>query len=114
MAEGQLWLDPDRARRGGTDLHLAGEAVGARCEQVGGRIAAASAQRPWGRDDLGAAFEKSYRGYEQTLLRAWEGVGRALAGLGADVVSSVEATVETDAASGRRLDGVSGQHDYRR
>lgn len=114
MAEGQLWLDPDRARRGGGDLHLAGEAIGTRREQVGGAIAAASAQRPWGRDDIGAAFEKSYRGYEETLLRAWAGVGRAVAGLGADVVASVEATVQTDTASGQRLDGVSGQHGYRR
>ncbi|MEV4488752.1 hypothetical protein AB0K04_01395 [Micromonospora coxensis] len=114
MAEGQLWLDPDRARRGGKDLHLAGEAVGSRRREVGGRIAAASAQRPWGRDDIGAAFEKSYRGYEETLLRAWEGLGRALAGLGTDVVTSVGATVDTDTASGRRLDGVADRHDYRR
>ncbi|WP_243420605.1 hypothetical protein [Micromonospora globispora] len=57
---------------------------------AGGReIAAASAQRPWGRDDVGAAFEKQYRGYEETLLRAWELLGRSLEGLGGDVVHSV-------------------------
>ncbi|MFJ6195296.1 hypothetical protein [Micromonospora sp. NPDC092111] len=106
MAEGQLWLDPDRARRGGIDLHLAGEAISARRDQVGGAIAGASGGRPWGRDDIGAAFEKRYRSYEETLLRAWAGVGRSLEGLGADVVTSVDANVQTDAASGRRLDGV--------
>lgn len=110
MTDGQLWLDPDRARRGGADLALAGEAIRRQRDQVGGRIAADSAQRPWGRDDIGAAFEKQYRGFEETLLRAWEGVGRCLEGLGADVVRAVDATVETDAANAQRLDGVAGQH----
>jgi hypothetical protein len=77
---------------------------------VGGQIAAASAQRPWGKDDIGAAFEKQYRGFEETLLRAWEGVGRCLEGLGTDVVRSVDANVQTDAASGQRLDRVADQH----
>lgn len=103
MAEGQIWLDPDRARRGGTDLTLAGEAVGASRREVGGAIAAASAQRPWGRDDIGAAFEKHYRSYEETLLRAWEMLGRSLEGLGGDVVRSVAATVETDLGTARQL-----------
>ncbi|SCG73831.1 hypothetical protein GA0070609_4903 [Micromonospora echinaurantiaca] len=100
---GQLWLDPWRARRGGADLSHAGEAVTARREQLGGAIAAASAQRPWGRDDLGAAFEQRYRGFEDTVLRAWAGVGRQLTGLGADVVASVEANLAADAAAAGRL-----------
>lgn len=114
MAEGQLWLDPDRARRGGEDLRLAGEAIGARRASVGGAIAAASARRPWGKDDIGAAFEKQYRGYEEMLLRAWEQVGRAVTGLGSDAVVSVDGNVETDLASGQRFDGVSGRHGHRR
>jgi hypothetical protein len=115
---GELWLDPDRARRGGADLHLAGEAVSTSRRQAGGEIAAAGAVRPWGRDDIGAAFEKQYRGYEQTLLRAWELLGRSLEGLGADVVRSVTATVQTDEANGRRLDRLPdlphGPHRHRR
>ncbi|MFC3504556.1 hypothetical protein ACFOOK_26810 [Micromonospora krabiensis] len=102
---GHLWLDPGRARRAGADLALAGEAVTARRARIGGDIAAASAQRPWGRDDIGAAFERAYRDAEETVLRAWEGVGRCLTGLGADVVRSVDATVQADAAAGARLDG---------
>ncbi|TDB70849.1 MULTISPECIES: hypothetical protein [unclassified Micromonospora] len=114
MAEERLWLDPDRVRRAATDLRLSGEAVSARRQQIGDRIAEASAVRPWGRDDIGAAFEKSYRGYEETLLRAWEGLGRTLAGLGADVATSVAATVDTDVAAGRAIDAVPGRHDHRR
>lgn len=110
MADRQLWLDPDRARRGGADLTLGGEAVSAARRQAGGQIVAASSQRPWGRDDIGAAFEKQYRGFEETLMRAWEGIGRCLEGLGTDVVRSVDANVETDVASGRRLGRVADQH----
>ncbi|MGW1060989.1 hypothetical protein [Micromonospora rubida] len=109
MADGQLWLDPGRARRGGADLTSAGEAVTARRAQVGDRIAAASAARPWGRDDIGAAFEKQYRGFEETLLRAWAGVGRSLKNLGEDVVRSVDNSVETDARTAGRLDRISDQ-----
>ncbi|TDC82377.1 hypothetical protein E1193_12005 [Micromonospora sp. KC606] len=114
MGDEQLWLDPERARRAATDLRLSGEALSARRQQVGGRIAEASARRPWGRDDIGAAFEKSYRAYEETLLRAWAGLGRSLEGLGTDVATSVAATVDTDVASGRAIDAVPGRHDHRR
>lgn len=109
MTEAQLWLDPDRARRGGADLTLAGEAVTAARRREGGELAAASAGRPWGRDDIGGAFDKQYRRYEETLLQAWELLGRSLEGLGDDVVRSVAATVQTDEANGRRLDGIPGQ-----
>lgn len=113
MTDGQLWLDPGRARRGGTDLSFAGRAVKAKRDGLGAEIAAASAQRPWGRDDIGAAFEKTYRGIEATLLRAWDGLGRHIDGLGADVVQSVRANVETDAANAGRLDRVNNprRHD---
>ncbi|MFC0007452.1 hypothetical protein [Micromonospora siamensis] len=113
MTEEQLWLDPERARRGATDLHLAGEDVTARRHEVGGAIAAASSQRPWGRDDIGAAFEKNYRTYEGMLLRAWEGLGEAIQRLGTDVTTSVTATVDVDVTSGQRLDGISGRHGSR-
>ncbi|MFI0792967.1 hypothetical protein ACH4OY_09735 [Micromonospora rubida] len=109
MADGQLWLDPGRARRGGADLTSAGEAVTARRAQVGDRIAAAGAARPWGCDDIGAAFEKQYRGFEGTLLRAWAGVGRSLKNLGEDVVRSVDNSVEADARTAGRLDRISDQ-----
>ncbi|MET8230179.1 hypothetical protein ABZS77_05800 [Micromonospora sp. NPDC005298] len=104
MTDGQLWLDPSRARRAGADLALAGEAVTARRAAEGGEIEAASGNRPWGRDDIGAAFERSYRGFEQTVLRAWTGIGHRLTELGTDVVRSVDASVQTDGRSATRLD----------
>ncbi|WP_341719129.1 hypothetical protein QQG74_05090 [Micromonospora sp. FIMYZ51] len=79
--------------------------TGRRAED-GAAIAAASARRPWGRDDIGAAFEQQYRGYEEMALRVWAGVGRRLAELGSDVVRSVEANLETDAANASRLNRV--------
>ncbi|MFI6821680.1 hypothetical protein ACIBJE_12110 [Micromonospora sp. NPDC050187] len=109
MADGRLWLDPERARRGGTDLSLAGRAVRAKRDDLGARIAAGSAQRPWGRDDIGTAFEKTYRGLEATILRAWDGLGRHVEGVGADVVRSVDANVETDTGNAGRLNRVRNQ-----
>ncbi|MEH1165582.1 hypothetical protein V6V47_09365 [Micromonospora sp. CPCC 205539] len=109
MTDGQLWLDPSRAQRGGADLALAGEAVTARRAAEGGEIEVASAARPWGRDDIGAAFERSYRGFEQTLLRAWTGVGNRLTELGTDVVHAVDASVQTDRASASRFDRAADQ-----
>ncbi|GLZ57560.1 hypothetical protein [Micromonospora sp. NBRC 107095] len=103
MTDGQLWLDPSRARRGGADLALVGEAVTARRAVEGGAVEAASGARPWGRDDIGAAFERNYRGFEQTVLRAWAGIGHRLTELGGDVVQSVDASVQTDAANATRL-----------
>ncbi|MEU8114026.1 hypothetical protein [Micromonospora sp. NPDC048947] len=103
MTDGQLWLDPSRARRGGADLALAGEAVTARRAAEGGAIEAASGARPWGRDDIGAAFERNYSGFEQTVLRAWAGVGHRLTELGSDVVEAVDASVQTDGANAARV-----------
>ncbi|MFF0313732.1 hypothetical protein ACFYPH_03655 [Micromonospora sp. NPDC005252] len=109
MTDGQLWLDASRARRGGADLALSGEAVTASRAAEGGEIEAASGARPWGRDDIGAAFERSYRGIEQTVLRAWAGVGQRLTELSADVVSAVDASVQTDQSSAARLDRAADQ-----
>ncbi|MEU6020485.1 hypothetical protein ACGFIK_03695 [Micromonospora sp. NPDC048871] len=107
---GQLWLDPSRARRGGADLTRAGEAVTGRHTEAGAAISAASARRPWGRDDIGTAFERQYRGYEDMVLRVWAGVGRRLTDLGADVVHSVEANQQTDTANAARFNRISDPH----
>jgi hypothetical protein len=103
MSEQELWLDPGRAHRAGADLAHAGKAIRAQHDGAGAEIAAASGNRPWGRDDIGAAFEQRYRGFETTILQAWLGVGRYVEGLGANVVQSVNASVETDVASGHRM-----------
>ncbi|MER7415218.1 hypothetical protein ABT346_00270 [Micromonospora peucetia] len=111
--DGQLWLDPQRARRGGVDLSLSGEAITACRRQTGGVIAAASARSPWGKDDIGAAFEQKYRGFEELVLRVWDGVGRHVEGLGADVARSVDANLRTDAASAGRLGRIGDRQQQR-
>lgn len=103
MTEPGLWLDPERAHRAGADLSRAGTAISAQRAGLGGEIAAASAERPWGDDDIGAAFERQYRGFESTVLAAWRGIGSSVEQLGEQVGDSVEASVATDVSSGRRI-----------
>lgn len=108
MSESGLWLDPARAHRAGVDLALGGQAVSAARRRLGEEIATASAQRPWGRDDIGAAFDQRYRQFESTFLHAWQRLGGYVDELGADVVRSVRANVETDAANGQRIRRTAG------
>jgi hypothetical protein len=103
MADDELILDPERAHRAGVDLAHAGRMVTAERASLGARIAAASGDRPWGKDEIGAAFEKNYRGYESSILEAWRAVGAYLEGLGANVVAAVGATVVSDSAAGQRI-----------
>lgn len=103
MSDQELWLDPGRAQQAGFDLAHAGEAITAQRGELGAAIAAASAGRPWGKDDVGAAFEQNYRGFEAMVLRAWNNVGGYVTSLGTNVVQAVHATVETDAASAGRI-----------
>jgi hypothetical protein len=103
MTDDLLWLDPARAHRGGADLAHAGKAITTQRDGLGAQIAAASADRPWGKDDIGAAFEKTYREFETMILKSWRSVGGYVEGLGANVVRSVNASVETDAAAATRV-----------
>jgi hypothetical protein len=103
MADQELVLDAQRAHRAGLNLSYAGEAVTAQRTSLGAAIAAASADRPWGKDEIGSAFDKSYRGYETSILEAWRTVGSYVDGLGADVVRSVRSSVDTDAAAAQRI-----------
>lgn len=100
--EPQLWLVPQRASRGGAGLTAAGEAISALREGAGGQIEAASASAPWGRDGIGSAFERNYRGYEEQLLAAWRSVGAYVSNLGDSVAYAVSESVTTDEASAAR------------
>ncbi|MEE6257261.1 hypothetical protein [Plantactinospora sonchi] len=103
MSEQELWLDPGQAQRSGTDLAYAGKAVTAQHDGMGAEIRAASANRPWGKDEIGEAFEQRYRGFETTIFKAWQSVGRYVETLGVNVTQSVQASVQTDAASAQRI-----------
>ncbi|MEV4666164.1 hypothetical protein AB0J85_30035 [Micromonospora echinofusca] len=50
---------------------------------------------------------------EELVLRTWEGIGRHVEGLGADVVRSVDANLRSDAASAGRLGRVGDRHQQR-
>jgi hypothetical protein len=103
VTEQQLWLDPSGAHDAGVDLAHAGRAITTQHGGLGAEIAAASAGRPWGRDDIGAAFEQNYRVFEAMVLQAWKSVGGYVEGLGTAVVTAVHASVETDVASAGRI-----------
>lgn len=105
MTDQEIRLDPARADRGGRDLAHAGRELTAQHDVLGQRIAAASAARPWGDDEIGAAVERGYRDVERSILSAWSSVGRHVESLGAAVVTSVSTTVQADAEAGRRMRG---------
>jgi hypothetical protein len=105
MTDDQVFLDPQRALGAARNLVHAGDELKEQRTGAGGRIAAASAARPWGKDDIGAAFEKNYRGFETQLLEAWQGVAEYLEGMGYVVAKAVDNTVRTDDESGNRVRG---------
>ncbi|MEU7864852.1 hypothetical protein [Nonomuraea sp. NPDC049141] len=51
--------------------------------------------------------------FEELVLRTWEGIGRHVEGLGADVVRSVDANLRTDAASAGRFGRVGDRQQQR-
>ena len=108
MSEQELWLDPVRAHRAGLDLTYAGRAITESRVSLGTQIAAISAGRPWGKDDIDSVVEQNYRGVEAMVLKAWQSIGDYLTALGANAVESVNASVATDAASGGRIRRTAG------
>ncbi len=103
MTSPGMWLDPDRAAAAGRDLAASGRQIRELHDGVGGEIAALSGTRPWGRDDIGSAFERNYRPAEEGFLRAWTLLGQHVEGLGEDVVQAVREAVDADDRSGDRV-----------
>ena len=104
MTDDEIVLDPVRAARGGAELLHAGEALSSLRSGRGAEIAAASAGKPWGTDDIGTTFDTNYRPVEQAILGAWESIG-SLCGrtrFGGRRPRS-RSTVDTDTAAGQRL-----------
>jgi len=103
MAEEQLYLEPTRAMAGARDMQAAGRRLKELRNTTGAEIAALSAKPPWGNDDVGAAFEKTYRTAEQQTLDAWEKLAAYLEGLGAAVALTVQRNMQTDAGAADRI-----------
>ncbi|WP_306215821.1 hypothetical protein [Actinoplanes sp. RD1] len=100
-----LRLDADRAARAGADLAAAGGQLGALRADAGAEVEALSGARPWGKDDIGQAFERNYRPVEQQVLHAWDLLGRHVAGLGDEVVQAVREALAADDRASTRLYG---------
>jgi hypothetical protein len=105
MHDGQLFLDPQRTMAGARDLVAAGKEMKSLRDSDGGEIAAASAKPPWGKDDIGNAFEKTYRTLEQQTLGSWEKLAAYVQGLGYAAGQTVNNNMQADADAGTRVRG---------
>ncbi|MEV6598979.1 hypothetical protein AB0M36_19280 [Actinoplanes sp. NPDC051346] len=100
----ELWLDPGQAAGGGRDLASAGQHLTELRTGAGAEVAAKSATRPWGNDDIGQAFERNYRPIEQQVLQAWERLGAYVEELGDASVQTVREALRTDEISSVRVE----------
>jgi hypothetical protein len=105
MTDDQLYLDPRRAMAGARDLVSAGEHLKSLRDADGTEIAAASAKPPWGNDEIGGAFEKTYRKLEQQTLTSWEKLALYVQGLGFAAGQTVNNNLHTDADAATRVRG---------
>ena len=100
---GQLYLDPQRAISAGQDLAAAGKNLAGERNTAGQRVVELSAKKPWGTDDIGAAFDKEYAPMEQKVMEAWRQLAGYIEGLGAGAVQSVQENLQADQAAGTRV-----------
>jgi hypothetical protein len=105
MPDDQLYLDPARAMDGARDMVSAGKELKSLRDSDGAAIAAASAKPPWGNDEIGGAFEKTYRKLEQQTLGSWEKLAAYVQGLGYAAGQTVNNNLQTDADAGTRVRG---------
>jgi hypothetical protein len=105
MTDGQLNLDPQRAMGGARDLAAAGKHLKTLRDSEGGEIAAASAKPPWGSDEIGSAFEKTYRTLERQTLTSWEKLAAYVEGLGYAAGQTVNNNMQADGEAGTRVRG---------
>ncbi|PZM96002.1 MAG: hypothetical protein DIU79_06130 [Actinobacteria bacterium] len=99
----QLYLDPTRATTAARDLSAAGKRLKDLRDSDGAEIAALSSKPPWGNDDVGAAFEQTYRTVERQVLDAWENLSAYIEGLGAAVTLTVQRNLQTDIDAAGRI-----------
>ncbi|MFC4069491.1 hypothetical protein [Actinoplanes subglobosus] len=93
---GELYLDAPRAAAAGRDLSsVGGQLVGMTNGPVA-EIAAASADQPWGRDEIGAAFQKDYGPLVAKFVEAFGTVAPYVEGLGEAAVLSVDDNTAAD------------------
>jgi hypothetical protein len=94
---GELYLDAPRASAAGRDLSAVGDRLASMNGGPVAEIAAASADQPWGRDEIGAAFQKDYDPLVAKFVEAFGKVAGYVEGLGEAAVLSVEDNTAADA-----------------
>jgi hypothetical protein len=100
---GQLYLDPQRAINAGQDLAAAGKNLAGERNTAGHHLMELSAKKPWGTDDIGAAFDKEYAPMEQKVMEAWLQISEYIQSIGSGAVQSVHENLQTDQAAGTRV-----------
>jgi hypothetical protein len=110
MTDGRLWLDPVRAIDGARHLARAGAHLAAQRAHAGAELDTMSAARPWGNDDIGAAFHQQYAPIAAHVLVAWEGLAAHLEDLAAAAARSVQVTQHADDEAGTRITHAYGKH----
>jgi hypothetical protein len=104
---GELHLDAPQATAAGRDLTAAGaQLVGLSTGPVA-EVAAMSQSQPWGRDEIGAAFQKDYGPLLQKFTEAFGKVSGYVEGLGEAAVQSV---VDNTTADSRASADVTGSY----
>ncbi|WP_433795222.1 hypothetical protein [Actinoplanes sp. CA-252034] len=98
MAGEQLHLDAPRATASGRDLSAAGSQLVGMSNGHVAEIAAGSAGQPWGRDEIGAAFQKDYGPMVQKFVEAFGKVAGYVEGIGEAAVQTV---ADNEAADSR-------------
>ena len=96
---GELYLDPQRATAAGRDLSAAGKHLVSLNNSAVAEVAAASQGQPWGRDDIGAAFQKNYGPLLQQFTDAFGKIAGYVEGLGDAAIATVEDNLAADARS---------------
>ena len=103
MPDDRLYLDPKVVLDGARNLKAAGTHFLNEYRGTGMAIAADSGDRPWGKDDIGGAFEQNYRPIEQQVLQAWSQLGEYLEGLGDAAAATVGDNQGADQESAVRV-----------
>ena len=103
MTDGQLYLDPQRTVDGAKDLAATGKTLAGQRSTLGEELRALSGKKPWGTDDIGAAFDKEYGPMEEKVLFAWTQIAAYVEGLGVAAAQSVQLNMQADVSSGERV-----------
>jgi hypothetical protein len=99
----RLYLDAKVALDGARNLTGAGQHYLNLLTTAGLELSDQTQRRPWGKDDIGQAFERNYRPVEQQVFEAWGELADYVMELGDAVAASVADNQQADQESGTRV-----------